>query len=75
MKLREWNEADKAPAKTRFVKNEIELSEKRMRNILDFRCKKVRREMTALTVACAVITSIDIVIHFVMYRSHNHKPR
>ena len=71
MKLQEWNEADKAPAKTRFVKNEIELSEKRMRRILDSRCDKIRKEMTALAVASAVITSIVITV----FRSHTRGRR
>lgn len=42
MKLdyKDWTEADKVPAKVRFVKNEIEISENRTRNLLNFKITK-----------------------------------
>lgn len=60
----EWNESDKAPAKVRFVKNEVELSEKKILHILDGRVGKVKKEMTILTAISTVILAGECIIFF-----------
>ena len=66
MKLnyKDWNEHDKAPAKTRYVKNSIELSEKRLLNTIE-RCKKeTKREMAIPIVLSIVISVINSLFMF-----------
>lgn len=61
MNYEEWNEADKTPAKTRFVKNEIEISENRCRNLMNFKIAKLKREMT-VRIVVSVIVSVTVVL-------------
>lgn len=61
MNYEEWNDADKAPAKTRFVKNEIEISENRCRNLMNFKIAKLKREMT-VRIVVSVIVSVTVVL-------------
>lgn len=62
MKLENWNEWDKSPAKTRFVKNEIELSERRMKKILDSAKQKAKKEVTILFMICMVTSLVQITV-------------
>lgn len=62
MKLENWNKWDKAPAKTRFVKNEIEFSERRMRFMLDGKIGKMKKEMTRLVATSIAISIVGIII-------------
>ena len=76
MKLKNWNEYDKAPAKTRYVINAIELSEKRMLLILRSKIRKAKKEMAALT---AISTAIQVVGYIILlrrglFRERFHKP-
>mgnify|MGYP007105523697 CR=1 FL=1 len=76
MKLKNWNEYDKAPAKTRYVINAIELSEKRMLLILRSKIRKAKKEMAALT---AISTAIQVVGCIILlrrglFRERFHKP-
>ena len=50
-----WDKLDKMPAKTRFVKNAIEHSERKIFHVLDSKVGKIRKEMTILTVISIVI--------------------
>lgn len=61
MNYAEWDDADKAPAKTRFVKNEIEISENRCRNLMNFKIAKLKREMT-VRIVVSVIVSVTVVL-------------
>ncbi len=61
MKSENWNEWDKSPAKTRFVKNEIELSERRMKRILDSAKQKAKKEATILFTVCMVTSLAEII--------------
>lgn len=65
MNYAEWDDADKAPAKTRFVKNEIEISENRCRNLMNFKIAKLKREMTVLVV---ISTAISLVLSITIFR-------
>lgn len=62
MKLKNWDEYDKAPAKTRFVKNSIELSEKRILLIVESKIMKAKRKMTILTAISIAIQTIGYII-------------
>ena len=64
MKLdyKDWNEADKAPAKTRYVKNAIELSERRMRLALEARTKKIEGEMAKMATHTKCCIAISVLI-------------
>ena len=61
MKLTNWNEYDNAPAKTRFVLNRIEISEREVLHRVHQENRKLRRKMTVLVVAGTVI-SVGIAI-------------
>lgn len=61
MKLKNWNEYDNAPAKTRFVLNRIEISEREVLHQVHQENRKLRRKMTVLVVAGTVI-SVGIAI-------------
>ncbi|WP_300767034.1 hypothetical protein [uncultured Acetatifactor sp.] len=76
MKLENWNEYDKAPAKTRYVRNAIELSERRIFFIVRNRIKKVKKEMatlTAISIAIQVISYV-ILLRRGLFREPFHKP-
>lgn len=62
MKLENWNKGDNAPAKTRFVKNEIELREKRMKLIADEKEKRLKKDMTVLSILSTAISVIGVII-------------
>lgn len=61
MKLTNWNEYDKAPAKTRFVLNSIEISEREVLHRVHQENRKLRRKMIVLVVAGTVI-SVGVAI-------------
>ena len=61
MKLTKWNEYDNAPAKTRFVLNRIEISEREVLHRVHQENRKLRRKMTVLVVAGTVI-SVGVAI-------------
>ncbi len=62
MKLENWNEWDKAPAKTRYVKNKIELSERKMCQLLDSKIGKVKKEMAGLIGLSIAISTLGLII-------------
>lgn len=72
MKLENWNEYDKAPAKTRYVKNKIELSERRILLILDSTVKRAKKEMATLT---AISIAIQTVGYFILLRHGSFRER
>ncbi|MCI8800186.1 MAG: hypothetical protein HFH88_10295 [Lachnospiraceae bacterium] len=76
MKLENWNEYDNAPAKTRYVKNAIELSEKRILLTIGNKVRKVKKEMAILTAISIAIQVISIItlLQRGLYREPFHKP-
>ena len=75
MKLnyKDWNEADKAPPKRRFVQNEIELSERRMRHLLDIRSEEIRKEMDVIVSHNTVVSLVIIALQLIVLRLLFHK--
>lgn len=76
MKLTNWNEYDNAPAKTRFVLNRIEISEREVLHRVHQENRKLRRKMTVLVVAGTVISvGIAIICRCSQIRECCHKSR
>lgn len=62
MKLENWNEHDRRPAATRFVKNLVELSEKRTCSIMESKVIRAKKEMAILMAISIVISEIGILM-------------
>lgn len=69
MKLENWNKWDNTPAKTRYVKNLIELSEKRVKCMIEGKEKRLKKDMAALSILSTAISVIGIIASCLRNRS------